>query len=156
MRCSSIWRRRGSLTRRSDGPCPPAAPLSRRGRRLSPAQGLRWSSGETGPRDDEVICHGDFGPWNIVSRGERPAGILDWDYARPRPRLHDIAYALEYVAPFCTRPARGPGRRRSRLPAGLCRLTTGSCPWRSGSRPRRRSWPPRVLVPCGDRRASPR
>ncbi|MER7212701.1 aminoglycoside phosphotransferase family protein [Streptosporangium sp. NPDC000239] len=47
-----------------------------------------------------MICHGDFGPWNIVWQGERPVGILDWDYARPRPRLHDIAYALEYVAPF--------------------------------------------------------
>ncbi|WP_223166401.1 aminoglycoside phosphotransferase family protein [Nonomuraea sp. SYSU D8015] len=65
-----------------------------------PPQGLRWSSGEAEPRDDEVICHGDFGPWNIVWRDKRPVGILDWDYARPRPRLHDIAYALEYVAPF--------------------------------------------------------
>ncbi|MFF4411642.1 aminoglycoside phosphotransferase family protein [Streptosporangium sp. NPDC001559] len=87
-----------------------------------PPQGLRWSSGEAEPRDDEVICHGDFGPWNIVWQGERPVGILDWDYARPRPRLHDIAYALEYVAPFrddaeCLRWLRypTPPNRRHRL-----------------------------------------
>ncbi|MFG1711112.1 phosphotransferase [Nonomuraea sp. M3C6] len=67
-------------------------------------------------------CHGDFGPWNIVWRGERPVGILDWDNARPRPRLHDIAYALEYVAPFrddaeCLRWLRWltPPNRRHRL-----------------------------------------
>ncbi|MGW3115798.1 hypothetical protein ACWDBW_01390 [Streptomyces sp. NPDC001107] len=49
-------------------------------------------------------------------------GIIDWDFARPAPRLHDVAYALEYVAPFrddaeCLRrlhyPA--PPDRRSRL-----------------------------------------
>jgi aminoglycoside phosphotransferase (APT) family kinase protein len=49
---------------------------------------------------DEVVCHGDFGPWNTVWRGERPIGLIDWDHARPAPRLHDIAYALEYTAPF--------------------------------------------------------
>ncbi|MGV9364612.1 phosphotransferase [Amycolatopsis sp. NPDC003731] len=60
-----------------------------------PASGLTWFTG-TG----EVVCHGDFGPWNVVWRGGQPVGILDWDYARPAPRLHDVAYALEYVAPF--------------------------------------------------------
>ncbi|MDX3616129.1 aminoglycoside phosphotransferase family protein [Streptomyces europaeiscabiei] len=47
-------------------------------------------------------------------------GIIDWNCARPAPRLHDVAYALEYVAPFledaeCLRWLRypaPPGRRR--------------------------------------------
>jgi hypothetical protein len=65
-----------------------------------PPDQLRWFTAETGARDDELICHGDFGPWNVVWGGERPVGILDWDYARPANRLHDVAYALEYVAPF--------------------------------------------------------
>ncbi len=49
---------------------------------------------------DEVMCHGDFGPWNLVWHGNRPVGILDWDYARPARPVFDVAYALEYVVPF--------------------------------------------------------
>ncbi|AUY47647.1 aminoglycoside phosphotransferase family protein [Streptomyces sp. CB01881] len=59
-----------------------------------------WSTTTSGLVGDEVICHGDFGPWNTVWRGARPIGIIDWDHARPAPRLHDVAYALEYAAPF--------------------------------------------------------
>jgi aminoglycoside phosphotransferase (APT) family kinase protein len=50
-------------------------------------------------------------------------GILDWGYARPASRLHDVAYALEYVAPFRDdaealrrlRHREPPDRRRRRL-----------------------------------------
>ncbi|GII59733.1 trifolitoxin immunity domain-containing protein [Planotetraspora thailandica] len=65
-----------------------------------PPDHLTWFTGETGLAGGELVCHGDFGPWNIVWRDERPVGILDWDYARPANRLHDVAYALEYLAPF--------------------------------------------------------
>lgn len=61
---------------------------------------LAWFTGETGVGDDQVICHGDFGPWNIVWRGACPIGILDRGYTRPAHRMHDIACALEYAAPF--------------------------------------------------------
>ncbi|MFJ9576259.1 phosphotransferase [Streptomyces sp. NPDC101191] len=47
-----------------------------------------------------MICHGDFGPWNVVWQGLQPVGIIDGDYARPAPRMHDAAHALESVAPF--------------------------------------------------------
>jgi len=67
---------------------------------FAPPDDLRWSTGETGSAGQEVICHGDFGPWNVVWRDGDPVGLLDWDYARPASRLHDVAYALEYVAPF--------------------------------------------------------
>lgn len=86
-----------------------------------PPEGSAWAvapeSAET-----EVICHGDFGPWNAVWRGGRPVGLLDFDFGRPGTRMEDIAYALEYVAPFrddaeCTRWLRypGPPDRRRRL-----------------------------------------
>jgi Phosphotransferase enzyme family len=65
-----------------------------------PPSTTRWSSTTGTPSGDDVICHGDFGPWNTVWRGDQPIGIIDWDHARPAPRLHDIAYALEYTAPF--------------------------------------------------------
>ncbi|MGI5197615.1 phosphotransferase enzyme family protein [Streptomyces sp. CA-288835] len=71
---------------------------------FSPPPGANWSTDaggrDAGSSDDEVVCHGDFGPWNVVWRGNQPVGIIDWDFARPAPRLRDVAYALEYVAPF--------------------------------------------------------
>ncbi|MEU9266527.1 aminoglycoside phosphotransferase family protein [Streptomyces sp. NPDC048251] len=89
---------------------------------FSPPPGATWAMGAGSPRDDEVVCHGDFGPWNVVWQGDRPVGIIDWDFARPAPRLHDVAYALEYVAPFrddaeCLRWLRypAPPDRRLRL-----------------------------------------
>ncbi|GAA5012943.1 aminoglycoside phosphotransferase family protein [Actinopolymorpha pittospori] len=60
-----------------------------------------WAGGATGAGGPgEVVCHGDFGPWNIVWDGVRPVGLLDWEYAAPHPPWYDVAYALEYLAPF--------------------------------------------------------
>jgi aminoglycoside phosphotransferase (APT) family kinase protein len=59
-----------------------------------------WAFGPASCREGEVICHGDFGPWNIVWRDNEPVGILDWDFARPGRPERDVAYAAEYVAPF--------------------------------------------------------
>ncbi|HEY8788642.1 MAG TPA: phosphotransferase [Actinopolymorphaceae bacterium] len=65
-----------------------------------------WADGSTGVggglggEDGEIVCHGDFGAWNIVWAGIDPVGLLDWDYAHVAPALSDVAYALEYVAPF--------------------------------------------------------
>jgi hypothetical protein len=67
---------------------------------FSPPSDATWSVDTGGSGHDETVCHGDFGPWNVVWHGDQPAGIIDWDFARPAPRLHDVAYALEYVAPF--------------------------------------------------------
>lgn len=58
--------------------------------------------------DDEIITHGDFGPWNTVWRGREPVGVIDWEMAGPRRPMFDVAYAIEYSAPFrdddeCTR-----------------------------------------------------
>jgi len=66
-------------------------------RGFRPSADAVWAAG---PGTGDVICHGDFGPWNLVWRGNQPVGILDWDYAGPGPRRRDVAYALEFVAPF--------------------------------------------------------
>jgi Phosphotransferase enzyme family len=43
---------------------------------------------------------GDSGPWNGVWQDDTIVGLIDWDHARPADKLFDVAYALEYVAPF--------------------------------------------------------
>lgn len=65
-----------------------------------PPQDAEWaySANVLGP--GEIMCHGDFGPWNIAWDGETPVGILDWDFVLPAPPSYDIFYALEYAAPF--------------------------------------------------------
>jgi hypothetical protein len=62
---------------------------------------LRWADGSVGTGGDgTVVCHGDYGPWDLVWQGTRPVGILDWEYAHVAPAIEDVAYALEYFVPF--------------------------------------------------------
>jgi hypothetical protein len=102
-------------------------------RGFRPSADAGWAAHATDPNDGDLVCHGDFGPWNLVWRGDRPVGILDWDYAWPRPPVHDVAYALEYVAPFrddgvCVQWLRYPAppdrRRRIELFASSYGLTS--------------------------------
>ncbi|MEL6117932.1 aminoglycoside phosphotransferase family protein [Photobacterium sp. SP02] len=50
----------------------------------------------------EVICHGDYAPYNVSLIGSETVGIIDFDTAHPAPRVWDIAYALYCWAPFKT------------------------------------------------------
>jgi Ser/Thr protein kinase RdoA (MazF antagonist) len=42
----------------------------------------------------DVICHGDFGPWNIVWREGRPVAVIDFDNVYRGDSAEDVAYAL--------------------------------------------------------------
>jgi aminoglycoside phosphotransferase (APT) family kinase protein len=44
--------------------------------------------------EGEVICHGDFGPWNLVWRDGMPVGLIDFDFAHRGDPSEDVAYAL--------------------------------------------------------------
>lgn len=59
-----------------------------------------WVTG-SGPVDPaHIICHGDFGPWNVVWDNDAPVGLIDWDFAHPGPARDDVTDALRFVAPF--------------------------------------------------------
>ena len=53
------------------------------------------------PREPrEIICHGDYAPYNIATVIEEAVGIIDFDTAHPAPRLWDLAYAVYRWAPL--------------------------------------------------------
>lgn len=53
----------------------------------------------------EVICHGDFAPYNVAFTGNEVSGVFDFDTAHPGPRVWDLAYAIYCWSPFKTNPA---------------------------------------------------
>ncbi len=48
----------------------------------------------------EVICHGDFAPYNCVFEHGQLVGVIDFDNAHPGPCLWDIAYAVYRFSPI--------------------------------------------------------
>lgn len=48
----------------------------------------------------EVICHGDYAPYNCVMHRDKIIGIIDFDTAHPGSRIWDVAYAVYRFAPL--------------------------------------------------------
>jgi hypothetical protein len=70
---------------------------------FEPPADTPWATGAPGaPGPGEVVCHNDFGPWNVVWRDSTPICIIDWDYAAPALPLDDVAFALEWSIPFAS------------------------------------------------------
>jgi hypothetical protein len=72
----------------------------------------------------EVICHNDFGPYNLMFEDGRVTGVIDLDLASPGPRPLDMAYAAYRFVPL-TDPANPdapfPGRpEQTRRLAAFC------------------------------------
>lgn len=57
-----------------------------------------WQLPARSPR--EVICHGDFAPYNVVLNDGEVTGIIDFEAAHPGPRIWDLAYAVYRWAPL--------------------------------------------------------
>ena len=48
----------------------------------------------------EVMCHGDFAPYNVTVIDNKATGIIDFDTLHPGPSMWDIAYAIYRWVPF--------------------------------------------------------
>ncbi len=48
----------------------------------------------------EVICHGDYAPYNVVIVDDKVKSLIDFDTIHPGTKLWDISYALYRWVPF--------------------------------------------------------
>ena len=53
-------------------------------------------------REYEVICHGDFAPYNVCVQNWNATGIIDFDTIHPGPRLWDVSYAVYRWVPLAS------------------------------------------------------
>jgi Phosphotransferase enzyme family len=50
--------------------------------------------------EGEIVCHGDFGPWNLVWRAQLPVAVIDFDNVYPGEASEDVAYALRMFVSY--------------------------------------------------------
>jgi aminoglycoside phosphotransferase (APT) family kinase protein len=50
----------------------------------------------------ELICHGDFSPYNLALNNDVVTGVFDFDTAHPGPAIWDVAFTVYCFAPFKT------------------------------------------------------
>jgi len=63
-----------------------------------PPAGAQWKV-VIKPDSEEMICHHDLAPWNLVRGGERWV-FIDWDGSGPGSVLWDVAYAAQSFVPL--------------------------------------------------------
>ncbi|MGW2264528.1 phosphotransferase [Streptomyces koyangensis] len=100
----------------------PAAEAARRERHLPAPARRRLVAPAREPA--EVICHGDPAPCNYVVRNGEAVGLIDFDAARPGPRVRDVAYAIHRFAPLHgpdNPESFGTPREQGRRAAAFCR-----------------------------------
>jgi hypothetical protein len=69
-------------------------------RGFDPGPHACWRSGRRRVGPNEVVCHGDLGPWNTVWRKGSLVGVIDWDMAEPGPPMLDLAFLALHLVPL--------------------------------------------------------
>jgi hypothetical protein len=65
-----------------------------------PPVDAHWQTTGRDPRGpDELICHNDLAPWNLIV-GDQAWAFIDWDLAAPGRRLWDLALPVCSFAPL--------------------------------------------------------
>ncbi len=60
-----------------------------------------WSDRGSDPTgSNEILCHNDLAPWNLVRSSEGRWVFIDWDLAAPGRRSWDLAWALLSLVPL--------------------------------------------------------
>ncbi len=65
-----------------------------------PVGTIPWQAGPAALGAEEIVCHNDLAPYNVVLAGGRLAGIIDWDLAGPGTRRFDLAFAAWQWVPL--------------------------------------------------------
>lgn len=63
----------------------------------------KWAYEYPDEQRHEVICHNDFGLYNVVINENMCTGVIDFDLAGPGPRIRDVAYAAYWFVPISQR-----------------------------------------------------
>ena len=79
-------------------------------RAFDPGEEACWRVGCRALEPDEIVCHGDFAPWNTVWSSGDLVGVIDWDMAEPGKPIDDVAFLAQHLVPLRTDAwARGVG-----------------------------------------------
>ena len=62
------------------------------------AAAARWSCDHEGGSADDVVCHGDLHPFNVLIDDNGGVTVLDWSVALLAPRTYDVAFTSLLLA----------------------------------------------------------
>jgi Phosphotransferase enzyme family len=61
---------------------------------------VEWRSGPGRLAPQQIVCHHDLAPYNVVVRDGRLAGFIDWDLAGPGQPISDLAFVAWQWVPL--------------------------------------------------------